>query len=66
METSVFEPPYLAIAHVRRAEIHDARGELDLASEHYARFIELWGDADPEFQPRVTAARERLAGIRGG
>ena len=28
-----------------------------------ARFVELWDEADPEFQPRVDAARTRLAEI---
>jgi tetratricopeptide (TPR) repeat protein len=66
VETSVFELPYLAIAHLRRAEIYEARGDLDLAAEHYSRFIELWNDADPKLQPGVASARERLAAIAGG
>lgn len=66
VETSVFELPYLAIAHLRRAEIHDGRGELEQAAEHYASFIELWRDADPSLQPYVASARERLDAISGG
>jgi tetratricopeptide (TPR) repeat protein len=63
VETSVFELPYLASAHLRRAEIHESLGELERAMEHYARFIELWRDADPELQSRVEAARQRLAAL---
>jgi len=30
------------------------------SAEHYATFVELWKDADPELQPRVEAALYRL------
>ena len=30
------------------------------AAEHYARFVDLWKDADPELQPRVEAAQRRI------
>ncbi len=60
VETSPFELPYLALSHLRRAEIHDALGESDEARTHYGRFIEMWQDADPELQPQVEAARRRL------
>ncbi|HEV2129500.1 MAG TPA: hypothetical protein VGR27_00265, partial [Longimicrobiaceae bacterium] len=51
---------YLAPSHLRRAEIHERRGEREKATEHYRRFIELWQDADPELQPLVSRARQRL------
>lgn len=47
-------------AHERLAQLYDAKGDNERAAVHYARFVELWKDADPELQPRVTAARERL------
>jgi hypothetical protein len=31
------------------------------AASHYAKFVDLWKDADPELQPHVRKARERLA-----
>ena len=31
----------------------------------YRRFADLWADADPEFQPRVRHARERIAALGG-
>ena len=55
---------FLAGAHKRLAELYDERGEHEKARSHYARFIELWKDADPELQPLVRAARERLARLQ--
>lgn len=44
----------------RLAELYDARGDTDRAATYYARFIELWSNADPELQPQVHSARMRL------
>ena len=54
---------YLAGVHESLARLYDGRGELDDAARHYARFVELWRDADPELQPRVEAAQARLQEI---
>jgi hypothetical protein len=32
-----------------------------MAAEHYRTFAALWSGADPELQPRVARARERVA-----
>jgi serine/threonine-protein kinase len=50
-----------APAHLRLAEIYEQRGERQKASHHYARFVELWKDCDPELQPLVLEARRRMA-----
>ena len=55
-----FEPIYFAQSHLRRAAIHDRRGERDEAMGHYRRFVELWRDSDPELQPLVEEAKRRL------
>lgn len=47
----------------RIAEIHDEQGRLDQAAAYYARFADLWSEADPELQPRVEAARARVEEI---
>lgn len=60
VETSPFELPYLAISHLRRAEIYEEMDENERAAEHYARFVELWSAADPELQPLVEDARAKL------
>ncbi len=44
----------------RLAGLHDDRGASGASANYYARFVELWQDADPELQPRVEAARRRL------
>lgn len=51
---------FLAPTHLRRGEIHEARGEGRLASEQYARFLDLWRDPAPEHQPLVDDVRTRL------
>jgi tetratricopeptide (TPR) repeat protein len=54
---------YLALSHLGRARIHDARGDAGRAATHYRRFIAFWSDADPELQPLVLEARARLDGL---
>jgi len=52
---------YLAGAQKRLGELYEAKGEIDKAVSHYAQFVELWKNADPELQPKVTEVRLRLA-----
>lgn len=56
---------YLARVLERLGDLHAERGDTDRAQHFYRRFVELWGDADPELQPRVLAARERISELRG-
>jgi tetratricopeptide (TPR) repeat protein len=44
-------------------QLYDSEGDLEQAAVNYARFVELWADADPELQPRVRAAQARLEEI---
>jgi hypothetical protein len=39
--------------------------EPERALEHYAKFVELWKDADQELQPLVEQARERVGALVG-
>jgi tetratricopeptide (TPR) repeat protein len=50
----------LAPSHERLGQLYESKGNTAKAIEHYAKFIEMWKNADPELQPRVAAARERL------
>jgi hypothetical protein len=45
------------------AQLYDERGDRDKAADHYAKFVELWVEADEELQPRVRAAQVRLEEI---
>jgi hypothetical protein len=56
---------YLARAHFRLAELLELKGDRAGAQQHYAAFVDLWKDADPELQPRVRAAQQRLQALRG-
>jgi len=53
----------LARAYRRLAELYDATGKRDSAARYYRSFIELWRNADPELQPSVSAARQRVRSI---
>ncbi|MEO8227699.1 MAG: tetratricopeptide repeat protein, partial [Gemmatimonadota bacterium] len=52
---------YLAPAMFRLGELYRDAGDTKRAADYYGRFIDLWKNADPELQPRVTEARKRLA-----
>lgn len=53
----------LAPARKRLAELYDAKGNHAKAIEHFKAFIDLWKGADPELQPAVMQARQRLAAL---
>ena len=59
-QASLFDLMYLAPSHLRRGEIHERLGHLQEAAEHYARFIDLWGECDPELRPAVAEATAKL------
>ncbi len=48
------------VAHERAAATFLALGDTTAALRHLGDFVELWSDADPELQPRVEAAQQRL------
>jgi tetratricopeptide (TPR) repeat protein len=54
------DPVRVPAIHERLGQLYEAQGNAGKSAEHYQKFIELWKNADPELQPRVTAARERL------
>lgn len=55
-----FDPSTLPGIHERLGQLYEAKGLAAKAVEHYRAFVDLWKNADPELQPRVAAARERL------
>ena len=56
---------YIAVSRHQRAEILTQLGDLAQAIAHYSKFIDMWAEADAEQQPLVTAARQRIAQLRG-
>lgn len=52
---------WLAFVHKRAGELYEAKNERDKALSHYLKFVDLWGAADPELQPRVAEVRRRIA-----
>ena len=57
------DPIRVPAIHERLGQIYEAKGNAAKAAEHYRAFIELWKNADPELQPRVTEARRRLVSL---
>ena len=51
------------VAYRRMAELYEARRDWAKAADFYGRFTELWREADPELQPKVRAAKRRLAAM---
>ncbi|MFQ5705586.1 MAG: tetratricopeptide repeat protein, partial [Gemmatimonadales bacterium] len=62
---NLYELTWYPLALRRLGELHESLGHRDEAIDYYQRFIELWDEADPELQPQVQAARERLTGLVG-
>ncbi|MFQ5550545.1 MAG: tol-pal system YbgF family protein [Gemmatimonadales bacterium] len=57
--------PLIPASHLRIGEIHEQRGDTDLAIERCSEFVDLWSDADPEYQPLVADVRDRIARLAG-
>jgi tetratricopeptide (TPR) repeat protein len=55
---------YAAPAHLRRAAIHERRGETALAVEQFGRFAAAWRDCDPELAPLRAEAEDGLERLR--
>ncbi len=66
VDTSLYDLPYLAPAHLARAEILDQRGDAEGALRQYRQFIRLWSDADPELRVAVDRARKRVSELTPG
>lgn len=47
-----------AIRHL--APLYEELGDTGAALRHYQRLVDLWAEADPELQPAVAHARERI------
>lgn len=54
----------LGPTHRRAGQLYEERGDMNAATRHYARLVELWSGADPELQPFVADVSDRLARLR--
>jgi tetratricopeptide (TPR) repeat protein len=59
-----FDRVYWAVSHLRKGEIFERAGDNDRALEEYSQVVELWRDADPEFQERLSEVLERIRQLR--
>lgn len=57
---------WLPTLHVRLGELYEARGDSERAIANYARFVNLWRNAEPEMQPQVRDVSQRLERLRAG
>jgi eukaryotic-like serine/threonine-protein kinase len=57
---------WLARTHKRLGELYEAKGDTERAIANYARFVNLWRDAEPELQPQVRDVSQRLERLRAG
>jgi len=55
------DPIRLPAIRERLGQLYESMGNTQKAADEYRAFIELWKNADPELQPRVADARQRLA-----
>ena len=59
-------PPASAPMFLQRlGPLYEELGDTERALHYHRRLVELWADADPELQPQVEHARERIAALEG-
>ncbi|HEX6941543.1 MAG TPA: protein kinase [Gemmatimonadaceae bacterium] len=56
---------FLAAALRRLGEMYESKGNRAKALEYFGRFVDLWKNADPEFQPLVSDIRKHMATLAG-
>lgn len=54
---------FLAGSYKRLGELWDEKGDRAKAAHYYAKFLDLWKNADPPLQPQVADVRKRLARV---
>jgi hypothetical protein len=61
-----YDAAHLAHSYMRLAQLYEEQGEPERAAHYLQLFVDLLADADPEFQPRVEAARADLERLNTG
>ncbi len=59
--TAAWPRPGWVVWTMERARVNDRLGNNETAIRDYSHVVDLWGGADPHFQPVVEEAREALA-----
>lgn len=54
---------WLARIYARLGELYEAKHDRARAADYYARFVDLWRNADPELRPRVADVKRRLEAL---
>jgi tetratricopeptide (TPR) repeat protein len=49
----------------RLGELYEEKGDRARALDYYGKFVALWKDADPEFQPEIKDVKARMAKLAG-
>ncbi len=57
------EPAHRAEVYEALGRLYEESGDRQQALDFYGRFVDLWENADPDLQPRVRAARARIAAL---
>ena len=65
-EDPLWDLVHMAPAQFARGEILERNGRTREAAAHYREFVRLWRNADPELQPHVRTAEQRLARLGDG
>jgi tetratricopeptide (TPR) repeat protein len=58
------DPDFLAGSYKRLGELLEQKGDRQMALGYYLKFVDLWKNADPELQPKVTEVRQRIARLK--
>ncbi len=64
--TDALRDRYVIERELGGGELYEQRGDRERARHHYARFVELWRECDPELRPAVTEVQQKLAGLDEG
>jgi tetratricopeptide (TPR) repeat protein len=57
------DPAHRAEAYEALGRLYEERGDRPQALDYYGRFVDLWRKADPDLQPRVREAKQRMAAL---
>jgi tetratricopeptide (TPR) repeat protein len=60
-----YDAGHLAHGYLRLGQLYEERRDFEKAADYYRRLVDLWSDADPQFQARVREAEQALGRVTG-